>query len=256
MKKILVIVAISLFFSNLVYSNNKDKLREEVFLVCTGETSSHRRSFNPVKFVDEYKVTLNTLKQNELTNSLRNNNYIDYYKKNPIRNVELINSNRPTHRIVLVSQDLLKFEGGNVNGKLRPKNMNKEFYKVLYPKGIGKVYYSELWFESNILNFKYKFIHNTSPPEIQTNMTKISLITGAYTSNISLEHTEGRFKNEKLTYNFLGTCNVNSLISSLEDLKRESKGSFSYNYLFFLLIIIGITIFVYKQGSKKKRKTK
>ena len=95
-----------------------------------------------------------------------------------------------------------------------------------------------------------------SPPEIQTNMTKISLITGAYTSNISLEHTEGRFKNEKLTYNFLGTCNVNSLISSLEDLKRESKGSFSYNYLFFLLIIIGITIFVYKQGPKKKRKTK
>ena len=145
-------------------------------MICTGETGKNRiTSLEPKKFVDEYSVTLNTLKNNEETNKIPKNNFIDYYKDNPVRTNLLIQIIL-LKRIVLVSQDLLKREGGNVNGKLRPKNMNPEFYKLLYPTGIGKVYYSELWFENNIINL-YKFIHNLSPPQIQSNNISISLNT-------------------------------------------------------------------------------
>ena len=258
MKKIFIVIFISFFFFNLVHSKENIKLKEKIVMICTGDLTGKNRitSLEPKKFVDEYSVTLNTLKNNEETNKIPKNNFIDYYKDNPVRTVELINSNYPTERIVLVSQDLLKREGGNVNGKLRPKNMNPEFYKLLYPTGIGKVYYSELWFENNIINLRYKFIHNLSPPQIQSNNISISLNTGSYRSNVMAQITEGRFKNEKFHYNFNGFCNVDNIVSYLNNLKTDSKGSFSYNYLFFLLIIIGITIFVYKQGPKKKRKTK
>ena len=251
----MLLILILLFSISPNYAQTNNKIKEEVIVICNGELDLGSPN---KKFVDEYKISINTLKLNENTNKIPKNDFIDYYKNNPIRNIELINSNFPAQRMINVTQELLKKEGGKYNGKLKPKNINNAIYEILYPVTIKKLFYSRLNFTNNIISFKYKFIHldNQGSSQVQENISTISLNTGAYRSDLTLSDTEGKYKNKKVFFRYTGFCNVDPIISYLNYLKSESKGSFSYNYLFFLLIIIGITIFVYKQGPKKKRKTK
>ena len=246
MKKILIFFLLS----NLFVSFSIALEREELTIICNGKVS-----YGTTKnFIDEYKVRLNTIENNSKYNKFSKNNYKDYYLKNPIQNIELIHSNVPAMRMIVVTQDLLRTDK---NQNVYLKNMNEALLNIMYPKVIKKIYYAKLNFDDNILKFRYKFLFvNKGNSTIQENISSISFNTGSYKSNLTLKDTDGRFKDREFTYNYSGFCKVDNIILYLNNLQTDSKGSFSYNYLFFLLIIIGITIFVYKQGPKKKRKTK
>ena len=263
MKKILFIFLLFQFLFSNLYS--KDYVPQKNFIViCNGDLKIGLAQSFSKKFTDEYKFILNTSQYNKEMNKTLSDKtgkkYRNYLLNNPIANIQLINSTSPAKRTLNLHQDHIVNRSLSLDDPDHKLiNDNVKLYKLLYPNAFKKIYYAELDYRNNILDFRYKYLEydmKTGIPYLQENISSISLNTGLYISNLTHKHTEGKLKGTTFKFRYEGVCDVNSVNFFIANLKKESEGSFSYNYLFFLLIIIGITIFVYKQGPKKKRKIK
>ncbi len=264
MKKTLIFIYICISNFSIANSSVDGSLgfgKKEVIIVCSGKFKawSGTTTLDEEKFVDEYKIKINGSKVNSEYNKKKNNSYKDYFLHKPIHRIQLINSTKPSRRDVDLFQNFLVPKiPGNMNSNLKPNNPNPKLFKLFNPR-IKKIDYAKLDFKDNIITFSYKYTEKnerSNQEEVQENYTTISLNTGSYISNLSHKPLFGEFKGYDFKFRYTGFCNVENLNRALLRFNEESKGSFSYNYIFFLLIIIGITFFVYKQGPKRKKKTK